>query len=240
MAEVPLDEFAAQLIAVAGSPDRIAAAAATVVENPLAVGPIRVGPGGIGKANAIAYIGEIVGRPAMREHWDIALEVPVRVGVAVRVTAQRFKFAMEIVVQIRVKIVPTSGLTATALVDEIAEDDVVSKIDAQHLPAKLVSLGYNIESEVIEQVIKHANQIANSPDILKARHVDLAEVIDRAWELGAILPHPKHALRMPETIEAPELPEEDPDEDTEEQQPHLSTPDRTLPLELPNHRPHTR
>lgn len=236
MAEVPLEEFAAQLIATAGSPDRIAAAAATIIENPIAIGPIRVGPGGIGKANAICYVGEISGRAAAGSQWDAVLDVPVRVGVAVRVTAQRFKFGMQIQVQARVKLIPTSGFSITAEIDEIGTDDVSMTIDAQHLPAKLVSLGYNIEAEVAEMVIEHANQMLDSPDVLEARHVDLAKVIERAWEIGAILPHPEHALSVPETIEPPELPAPDADE---QEEPHLSRPDRTLPLELPGNSTHT-
>lgn len=101
------------------------------------------------------------------------------------------------------------------------------------------SLGYNIEAEVVEKVIEHANELLDSPEIVTARQVNAAEVIDRAWQLGAVLPHPAHTLRIPDTFEPPEVPE-DPDEpDDEPVEPYLAQPSHTLPLELPRDTPRT-
>ncbi|MGH3519891.1 MAG: hypothetical protein ACRDQ7_21415 [Haloechinothrix sp.] len=234
MARVSLEEFAAQIMAIAGSPDRVAAGAARVVENPIAIGPLRVGPGGVAKATAIGYLGEIRGRAADEADWDVVLEVPVRVGVDVRFTRQRFKFGIEIMLRARIRMVPTTGCTVTVDVDEITEADITAKIDAHDLPAKVVSLGYNIELDVVQQVIAHANKLAASQRVMAARHIKVAEVIDRAWELGAILEHPAHAMPAQPPIEEPPTQAPMPPEPIEvddsapsyEHQP-------TLPLELP-------
>ncbi|MGH3449441.1 MAG: hypothetical protein ACRDQW_01695 [Haloechinothrix sp.] len=235
MARVSLDEFAAEILATAGSPERVAAGAVRVLENPLALGPIRVGPGGVAKATAIGYIGEIHGRAAEGADWDVVVEVPMQVGVDVRFTRQRFKFGIEITVRARVRMTPTPGFTVTVEVDEVTDADITARIDAHDLPAKLVSLGYNIEVEVVQQVIAYANQIANSPRVMAARHIKVAEVIDRAWELGAVLEHPPHAMPAQPPVEQPptpiRMPQELPAED------HRSglgfEPQHTLPLELP-------
>lgn len=252
MAAIPLAEFAAQIMATAGSPERVAAAAARVVENPIAIGPLRVGPAGVAKATAIGYIGEIRGRAATDDHWHVVVEVPVHVGVDVRFTRQRFRFGLEVGVNIRVRMVPTTGFSITVEIDEVTKDDVVAKIDAQDLPGKVVSLGYDLEQEVVAHVIDQANRLIAGPAVVAATHINVAEVIDRAWELGAILEHPPHALPaampadqhpVPPARPTPRpAPREPADEAvTASDEPTLARePQQTRPMELPNHNPHTR
>ncbi|MQA62705.1 MAG: hypothetical protein GEU86_14705 [Actinophytocola sp.] len=238
MAPVSLEEFAAELFATAANPERIAAAAATVIENPMPVGPLRVGPGGIGSANAICYVGEISGRAAGGD-WDVVLDLPVRVGASVKVRPQRFKFGLEIVLQTRLRLVPAAGLTITVDVDEVRTSDITTKIDAQHLPAKLVSLGYDIEAEVVKQVVTRANHLINSPEIMAARHVDITEVIDRAWEEGVILARRSPTLVVPDVVEPPPFDDEQEMSTSDEPALGVAEHQRTLPLELPKDTPHT-
>lgn len=233
MATVPLGEFARQLIAAAASPERVAAAAATVIENPMAVGPMRVGPGGIARASAICYIGEIHGRAATGSDWDVVLELPVRVGATVLVRPQRFKFFLEIDVEARLRFLPTTGFTVTVEVDRIRDSDVTIKVDAQHLPAKLVALGYSIEKEVVRRAIEHANEYLERADVRDVLTVDLAEVIDRAWQLGAVLPLSEGAPAAPEEFDAPDLDDGDELSTEDANAPVLTHPQPTLPMELP-------
>lgn len=233
MATVPLEEFARQLFASAASPERVAAAAAGVIENPMAVGPMRVGPGGIARASAICYIGEIRGRAASDDTWDIVLQLPVRVGATVLVRPQRFKFFLEIDVEARLRFVPTSGFTVTTEVDHIRDSDVTIKVDALHLPAKLVALGYSIEKEVVRRAIEHANEYLERPEIREVLTVDVAEVIDRAWDLGAVLPLSEGAPVAPEEFDAPELDDDDDLSTEDSNAPVLAHPQPTLPMELP-------
>lgn len=155
------------------------------------------------------------------------------------VRPQRFKFGMEIVVQARLRLVPTTGLTVTVDIDEIRTSDVTTKIDAQHLPAKLVSIGYDIEAEVVKRVVAQANDLINSPEIVAARHVDVAEVIDRAWEVGVILGRRSHTLTVPDVVEPPPFDDEQEMSTPDEQSSTMTEPQRTLPLELPRDTPHT-
>lgn len=167
------------------------------------------------------------------------LDLPVRVGASVKVRPQRFKFGLEIVVQVRLRLVPAAGLTITFDVDEVRTSDVTTKIDAQHLPAKLVSLGYDIEAEVVKQVVARANHLINSPEITAARHVDVTEVIDRAWEEGVIFARRCPTPAVPDVVEPPPFDDEPEMFTSDEPAPGVTEHQRTLPLELPKDTPIT-
>lgn len=224
---VTLSEFATRLLDVAADPERVATAASCVIENPMTIGPLRAGPGGIARASAICYVGIVSGRRIDDDAWDMVLDVPVRVGAKVAVAGQRFKFGCAIELAVRLRIKPADDLAVIVDVDAIGPDDVTTRVHAQDIPAKVVSLGYNVEADVVRLVIAHANEMIGSDRIMQVRRVDVAQVIDRAWTLGAVLPETPQTVDVPEEFEAPDLGEDDPDRDADERPRHQPT------LELP-------
>jgi hypothetical protein len=180
-------EFATNLLAAAASADRVAQVITQFVNEPIEIGPIAIGPGGLGSASALGAVSNVIVAPVNEGEWDYVVTAPVALDVAVRIAGRQMTYEIQIVVHARLRLVLEAPCTVLVDVDGVTPADVTVKIDPQGVPSRLLGWLGNVDSLVEEHVVSYLNELFESPALSAVRRIDVAEMIERAWTNRVVL-----------------------------------------------------
>ncbi|NMN93743.1 hypothetical protein [Antrihabitans stalactiti] len=179
-------DFAANLLAAAASADRVAQVITRFVDEPIEIGPIAIGPGGVCTASAVGTPSKVVVAPFNDAGWDYLVAAPVAMEVSVRIAGRELAYAIDIVVHARIRLVLEAPCTVLVDVDGVESSDVTVNIDPRGVSSRLLGWLGNVGSVVEDRVVAYLNDLFESPAMHAVRRIDVAEMIDRAWLNGAV------------------------------------------------------
>jgi hypothetical protein len=183
-------DFAAEVLAASAAPRRIASVVADIVGDRVAIGEHRVGPSGVGVASAIGVPGPIEATASNTPGWDVDVTVPVQLRVRVQVAGGTARYEIAVRVQTRIKLVPVQPCSVFVKIAEIREEHIDAEVNPRGLPSRLVGWVGRINSVVAAEVVDYINTLFGSPEVMAVRHIDVAQMIDRAWDAGFVIQSP--------------------------------------------------
>jgi hypothetical protein len=187
MEELSLVDFAARVLGVSAAPDRIAGVIAQIVGDSVEIRDQRVGPNGVGMATAVGTPGEIEAFRSSNSDWDVEVMVPVHLRVQVRLAGTVVRYRIDVRVHTHIRLVPVPPCAVFVDVADIGREHVDAVIDPNGMPSRILGRIGNINSVVGDKVVTYINELFESPEVLALRRIDVARMIDRAWDAGFVV-----------------------------------------------------
>lgn len=183
-------DFAVRVLAASASPRRIASVVADILGDRVEIRGHRVGPNGVGVASAIGEPGPIEATPSTSPRWDVDVTVPVQLRVRVQVAGGTARYKIALRVQTRIKLVPVEPCSVFVRIEEIRQKDIDADVNPRGMPSRLVGFVGRINNVVAAEVVTYINDLFGSPEVLAVRKIDVARMIDRAWDAGFVVEAP--------------------------------------------------
>ncbi|MFI6213209.1 hypothetical protein ACIBCD_14565 [Nocardia brasiliensis] len=178
--------FADNLLRAATRSERIAELITRIIGDQIDTGPIPVGPGGFISALASGRAEQVRIAPSETDCCQMSVLVPVGFRIEAGVGGVAAHFLAATCVRTRITLVPHAPCALLVHHQPISRQDVVTKVRAQNLLARLATPFAHLNSIVTDQVVAYVNALMSSPRMLELTRIDIAEVIDRAWDTGLV------------------------------------------------------
>ncbi|MEU1550306.1 hypothetical protein [Nocardia sp. NPDC005745] len=179
--------FAQQMLQSVARPDRVAEVIAEIVGERIEVGPVHAGPGGLVCVTATGRPGKVRAEVCEGEGWDVAVEVPITLRLRADFAGVIGRFAAAVRVRMRVELVLEDPCAVFVRTEEVGEEQVDIRVRAVDAPARLLGRLGDVRSLLAEHVVAYIGDLLASPEIREVRRIDVARVIERAWEAGLIV-----------------------------------------------------
>lgn len=177
-----LEQFAARLLHAAVTPRRLADLVAEIIGDEIRFGPVDVGPGGIASAVGRARCGEVTAYRVGDEPGRLRVRIPLAVRVTLRLPMRLIRFRAEAVVQLNLQVIPCEPLAVNIVITDPCAADVLLALSMSPLTRVLLGAAGDVESMLVRYVCEYVRDTVNSPQTRQYTHIDLADLIDRAWE----------------------------------------------------------
>ncbi|MFF3228367.1 hypothetical protein ACFYV7_36615 [Nocardia suismassiliense] len=178
--------FADNLLRAATRPERIAEVVAEIIGDHIETGPIAVGPGGFFSAIAAGRTERVQVAPSETDCCEMAVLVPVTLRIQAGLGGISAHYLAAASVRTRVTLVPDAPCALVVRHRLISREDVVTKVRAQNVLARLTEPFARLNSLVADQVVAYVNNLMISPRVRELSRIDVAEVIERAWDTGLV------------------------------------------------------
>lgn len=179
--------FARQVLRSAARPERIAEVIAEIVGDRIEVGPVHAGPGGLASVTATGRPGKVRAAACDGEEWDVALELPIGLRLRVDLAGVIGRFVATVRVRLRVELVLEDPCAVFVRTEEVSQEHVDIRVRPVDGPARLLDRLADVRSLAAEHVVAYVRDLLSSSEIREVRRIDIAQVIERAWEAGLIL-----------------------------------------------------
>ncbi|MFE9578069.1 hypothetical protein ACFYO1_16905 [Nocardia sp. NPDC006044] len=176
--------FADGLLRAATRPERVAELVDRLVGDRIDTGPIPIGPGGFLSAVAGGQAERIRIEPSETDCCDIAVIFPVTFRIRVGLGGIQADYLGAACIRTRVRLVPQEPCALSIQHRLITRRDVAVRVQAQNLLARFTGAFARVDNLVAEHVVAYVNSVVTSPGVLDASRIDVAELIDRAWDAG--------------------------------------------------------
>ena len=178
---VSYETWGAAFFRTAVTADRIRGAVSALAGRPIDFGPIGAGPGKIAKISATGAIGEPDITPVDCDALAYRVAIPVTLDFEVGLPDGTHRFHAELDVPVVLTARALTGVRIYIDVTPPAANEVTASVRAEGLRASLVQRLVNIEGELRRFVAKYVAREMNKPEIAKARIIDVAGSVDKAW-----------------------------------------------------------
>ncbi|MGK8523914.1 hypothetical protein ACRS6B_21270 [Nocardia asteroides] len=182
------EEFARSVLRAAAKPDRIAKVVEQIVGDRIETGPIRVGPARLLVAVAEGRPGVVRAAACADDDWDVGVEVPVMLRLRLSVVGVVARFAGAVAVRMRFALVPENPCTLLVRVEEVGREHVDTEILPLDPAAKVIDRLGDLRGVVTDHILAYLRVLLESPEVLEMRRIDVADLIERAWESGLLPP----------------------------------------------------
>jgi hypothetical protein len=177
-----LEQFAARLLHAAVTPRRLANLVADLVGDEVRFGPVDVGPGGIASATGRGRRGEVTAYRVGDELGMLTVRIPLAVRVTVRLPMRLIRFRAQAAVQLHLRVIPCAPLAVNIAITDPCADDIVLTLSMSPFTRALMAVAGDVESILVRYIREYVRDMVNSPRTRRYTHIDLADLIDRAWE----------------------------------------------------------
>lgn len=164
------------------SEQRILGAVNNLAGKPIDFGPIGVGPGRIAKVRAEGAIGRADARRDPGDEpvtYRVRLPVDLAFEVDLQVETHRFHAELEVPLVLTARAMP--GVRILVEVAPPSARDVAVVLRADGLRASVLQRVANVEGELRRFVARYVARELTKPYVEKARTIDVAGMIDRAY-----------------------------------------------------------
>jgi len=177
-----LEQFAARLLHVAVTPRRLADLVADILGEEIRFGPVDVGPGGIASAAGRARCGLVTADRVGDEPGRLSVRIPLAVRVTVRLPMRLIRFRAQAVVQLNLRVIPCEPLAVKIEITDPCAADILLTLSMSPFTRVLLGAAGDVEALLVRYICEYVRDTVNSPQTRRYTHIDLADLIDRAWE----------------------------------------------------------
>jgi hypothetical protein len=181
---MPLDQFAARLLQAALAPARIAQIVRRIVGDEFDVGPVDVGPGGIASATARGRLCRVAASPCPDDPCQLRVRIAVALAVKVFLGIQVTGFLAHATVTLSLHVNPCTPLGIAVTVSEPSAADVSLRLVVPKATRRLLIAVVGVEAMLNRYVCEFVRDAVGSPQAQRYLCIDLAEVIEQAWDRG--------------------------------------------------------
>ncbi|TDP31921.1 hypothetical protein [Nocardia ignorata] len=178
--------FADNLLRAATRPERIAEVFATIIGDRIETGPITVGPGGLVSATAAGRTERAQVTPSQTDCCEMAVLVPVTFRIQARLGGIPAHYLAAACVRTRVTVVPAAPCALVVRHQSISRHNVTIKVRAKNALARLAEPFAHLNSLITDQVVSYVNRLVTSPRVRELSRIDVAQLIERAWDTGLV------------------------------------------------------
>ncbi|OBI80521.1 hypothetical protein A9X01_24895 [Mycobacterium asiaticum] len=188
--ELTPEQFTALVLLAAAPPDRVGQVVARLVGDHLTIGPLEVGPGGIASATARGRRGRVRVATCDHDYWRQIVIVPIELRVEVRIAGRLVRYRGQVEVQTRFRLRLDPPCTVTVELEEVQKHYVRTTVDPVGFGARLIGWVGGVDQIVAEQVLCYVRDLVATPEFEAAMHIDVAGLLDRAWDAGLVVTLP--------------------------------------------------
>jgi hypothetical protein len=174
-------EFGEQFFRLAVTPERILGAVSGLSGDTFEVGPMGAGPGRLAKVSASGQIGQPTLTPADGPDVAFQLALPVDVRLLVDLGIDVHRFHADVMVSLRLVARAAKPLLVVIDVDPPTRDDVTVEIHGESMRASLLGMVAGIDGELRKQIARFVARELGKPALRKARQIDIAARMTKAW-----------------------------------------------------------
>jgi hypothetical protein len=188
MAQLSHADFARQVLAAAAPPERVAAVIAQVLGDKFEIGPLHVGPAGIATATVVGTAGFVDATTCLDDGWDVNVAVPVSLSVWVRLAGKPARYRIALRVRTRFRLVLEQPCTVVVDFEDVRREHIDATVNPHGMPSRLIGWVGKINTQVGDQVVAYFNHLIASPEVFELCHIDVQELLRRAWASGLVIP----------------------------------------------------
>lgn len=181
------DEFVRRTLAAAAPPKRVSEVVAQLVGNEIRIGPISAGPCEAASANAIGVPGTVHAELCDDAVWHQIVTIPIDLSVLVEVAGGIAKFRGPVQVQTRIRLQIEQPCDVIVHVEDVQPHNITTAVEGIGLSARLVGRLGRIDDIVADQVLTYVNDLIRSPEFESALHIDVTDLLGRAWEADLVI-----------------------------------------------------
>ncbi|WP_039801458.1 hypothetical protein [Nocardia araoensis] len=182
------EQFTRAVLRAAAKPERIASVVTLVVGDRIEAGPIRVGPARLAVAAVEGRPGIVRAGPCEADGWDVGVEVPVMLRLRISMIGVVARFAGAVAVRMRFALVPQDSCTLLVHTEEVGTEHVDVEVLPLNRAAELIHRIGDIRGVVADHIVAYLRELLTSREVLELRRIDVADLIDRAWDSGLLIP----------------------------------------------------
>lgn len=179
-------EFADEVLRAAARPERIATVVARIIGDSLDIGPVPLGPGGVLTARAAGRPEQIRIEPSTTDHREVGVIVPILLRLNVSLGTVNARFLAAVCVRTRITLVPNRPCALLVQQDEVRRGDVIATVRGDNVLGRVLEHLGPIAPMVVDHVVAYANSLFTRPELAELRRIDVADLIERAWDAGLI------------------------------------------------------
>jgi len=188
---ISYQQWGVDFFAEAVSERRLLAAVNGLAGQPIDFGPMGVGPGRIAKVRAFGEIGLAQAERITGEAVEYAVRLPVDLTFELDLQVEKHRFHADLLVPLRLQALARPGVQIFVEVTPPRSQDVEVSVRAEGLRASIVQRVANVEGELQRFVAKYVAREVEKPHVVRARTIDVAAAIDKAWATIAPTPPPE-------------------------------------------------
>lgn len=173
--------FGEAFFARAVTAERIRAGVSGLSGDPIAFGPIGVGPGRMVRVTAKGEVGEPDVEPLQREEVAFRLTIPVVLALEVDIGVDVHRFHATVAVGLDLVARAAPPLRVVIDIDPPSHRDVTVEVAADGRRAAILQKVAGVDQEIRRFVAKFVARELEKPHIVRARDIDVAARIDHAW-----------------------------------------------------------
>lgn len=171
-------EFGAAFIHTAVTPERISDVIHGITAEPVRVGPINAGPGGVALASAVGAIGEPMIAVTGDEPLAYSVELPVDLDLDVTVAGTKHHYDIDAVVRIAFTVALGRPLSVCIVPESPTYRDVTVDVRPKGMQAKVLGRVGDIERELRKHIARYVRERIEA-EVSDFSVVDLVPLMER-------------------------------------------------------------
>lgn len=187
-APLSMDGFATAFLRHAASPARVAGVVAELLGEQIRFGPLPVGPGNIATAKATGTVRAVRGTPLAADGTAVCVHTEVDLRITVRIAGQLVRFHADLRTTVRIGLRLVRPLTVLIDIHDVGDEDIALDLVMPAMVARAVARIGNVADEVRTHTSRYIHDLAHSERAAALMRIDVAGLVDRAWEQGILLP----------------------------------------------------
>jgi hypothetical protein len=190
MGELTPEQFTHLVLLAAAPPDRVGEVVARLIGDDITIGPLEVGPGGIGSATARGTRGQVRVAICVDDDWRQLVTVSIALSVEVRLAKQLVRYRGNVEIQTRLRLRLDPPCTVTVELEEVQQHHVRTTVDPVGVGARLIGWVGGVDEIVAEQVLCYVRDLMSSSEFDAAMHIDVLGLMKRAWDADMVVELP--------------------------------------------------
>lgn len=177
---VSYEEFGRRFFEIAVTEERIGDAFAMVAGEEFMVGPLASGPGGVAKVEALVKIAEPDITRHIGEIVSFTVRLPLFIGLLIDLKVDRIRYDVDGLITLPLTVRAVAPLQIHIDVEPPAPRDVFVDVASHNLRGSIVRNLAQVDDEIRRVIAKFVADEIEKPEVRKARHIDVAEELNRA------------------------------------------------------------
>jgi hypothetical protein len=185
------DEFVRRTLAASAPPHRVSEIVAQLVGDEIKIGPISAGPCEAAAANAIGVRGAVHAQLCDDSVWHQIVTIPIDLSVLVEVAGGIARFEGPVQVRTRIRLRIEQPCDVVVEVEPVREHNITTAVEGIGLSARVVGRVGRIDDILVEEVVTYVNDLIRSPKFKTALHIDVTDLLARAWDADLVIHVPR-------------------------------------------------